>query len=186
MAGERPRVELLRLQMEEAYEPLRDRVEGLSEEEFFWEPVPGCWTLRLMPNERWDVDYSIPDPDPAPLTTIAWRLLHVATCKVMYHEYAFGPGRLTWDTIEYPHTVPTAMTLLARGQQLLMDDLAGLTDEGLDLEVMTNWGERWPAWRIFWTMIGHDVGHGGEIGCLRDLYRSDREISPPVWSRPPG
>jgi hypothetical protein len=22
-----------------------------------------------------------------------------------------------------------------------------------------------------WTMIDHDAHHGGEIGCLRDLYR---------------
>jgi hypothetical protein len=32
-------------------------------------------------------------------------------------------------------------------------------------------GERWPAWRVLWTMIDHDAHHGGEIGCLRDLYR---------------
>jgi hypothetical protein len=36
----------------------------------------------------------------------------------------------------------------------------------------TNWGERWPAWRILWTMIDHDAHHGAEIGCLRDLYRA--------------
>ena len=39
---------------------------------------------------------------------------------------------------------------------------------------MTNWGEEWPAWRIFWTMIHHDAHHGGEIGALRDLYRVTR------------
>jgi len=37
--------------------------------------------------------------------------------------------------------------------------------------VLTNWGEKWPAWRIFWAMIEHDLHHGGEIGALRDLYR---------------
>jgi hypothetical protein len=174
MAGERPRLELLRMQMDEAYGPLHERMAGLTDEEFFWEPVPGCWTLRPMRNGRWDVDYAVPDPDPAPLTTIAWRVLHVATCKVMYHEYAFGPGKLTWDTIDYPHTVAAATTLLEHGQRLLTDDLAALTDDELDGDVLTNWGERWPAWRIFWTMIEHDLGHGGEIGCLRDLYRSER------------
>jgi hypothetical protein len=48
---------------------------------------------------------------------------------------------------------------------------------------MTNWGEEWPAWRIFWTMIHHDAHHGGEIGALRDLYRTshdaDRDGSDP-------
>ena len=36
---------------------------------------------------------------------------------------------------------------------------------------MTNWGEEWPTWRVLWTMIDHDLHHGGEIGVLRDLYR---------------
>ena len=49
--------------------------------------------------------------------------------------------------------------------------LAGLGDEELDGLRWTNWGERWPAWRVLWTMIDHDAHHGGEIGCLRDLYR---------------
>jgi len=42
-----------------------------------------------------------------------------------------------------------------------------------DLEEVrpTNWGELWPTWRIFWAMACHDLHHGAEIGCLRDLYR---------------
>ena len=36
---------------------------------------------------------------------------------------------------------------------------------------LTNWGEEWPTWRIFWTMIEHDIHHGAEIGALRDLLR---------------
>jgi hypothetical protein len=67
--------------------------------------------------------------------------------KVIYHEWAFGPRRLTFP------------------------DLAGLGDDQLDGPRWTNWGERWPAWRVLWTMIDHDAHHGGEIGCLRDLYR---------------
>jgi hypothetical protein len=50
-----------------------------------------------------------------------------------------------------------------------LDDLAD--DDLTDLR-LTNWGEQWPAWRIFWAMIGHDLHHGAEIGCLRDLYRA--------------
>jgi len=25
---------------------LRPRVDGLTDEEYFWEPVPGCWSIR--------------------------------------------------------------------------------------------------------------------------------------------
>ena len=118
-------VDLLAREMSETFHDMRSRLHGLSEDEFFWMPVPGSWTV-FRSGGHWEHHYEEPDPDPAPFTTIAWRLTHIATCKVMYHEVA------------------------------------------------TNRGERWPAWRIFRTMIHHDAHHGGEIGVLRDLYRSTR------------
>jgi hypothetical protein len=156
--------------MDEAYRSMRDRLDGIDEAEYFWEPVPGSWTVKELPDGRWGYDYAIPDPDPAPFTTIAWRVNHLATCKVMYHEHAFGPGTLTWLTIETPPSMAEAFAMLDRGQGLLAEDLATLgSDDDLDRPVRTNWGEVWPAWRIFWTMIHHDALHGGEIACVRDL-----------------
>ncbi len=64
--------------------------------------------------------------------------------------------------------------MLDAGHALLTEDLAELEDADLERPVPTNWGEEWPAWRIFWTMIHHDAHHGGEIGALRDLYRGMR------------
>jgi DinB family protein len=167
----RGRIDLLLEEMEESYRPLRSRIEGLTEEEYWWEPVPGAWTLRRRPDGRLVEDYQEPDPVPAPFTTIAWRLFHVASCKVMYHEWAFGPARLTWETIERPESVDGVIDMLERGHGLLVRDLEGLSDEGeLEAGVSTNWGEVWPARQIFWTMIHHDAHHGGEIGALRDLW----------------
>ncbi|MEX0709782.1 MAG: DinB family protein [Chloroflexota bacterium] len=169
--------QLLTAQLGEAYAVVHDRVQGLTDEEFFWEPVADCWTVRPQANGLWMVDYPDEHPVPGPFTTIAWRLDHLAECKVMYHEYAFGPGRLTWPEIDSAHTVADAIAMLERGQQLLVSALDGLTDADLDAPVRTNWGEEWPAWKIFWTMIDHDLHHGGEIGVLRDLYR-ERNMSP--------
>jgi uncharacterized damage-inducible protein DinB len=163
--------QLLGTQMDEAYRFVRDRVQGLTDEEFFWEPVADCWTVRLGADGRWHADYADPDPDPSPFTTIAWRLVHLAECKVMYHEYAFGPATLIWPEIDSAHTAADAIAELERGQRLLVDALGGLTDADLDGGRMTNWGEEWPTWRVLWTMIHHDLHHGGEIGALRDLYR---------------
>ena len=151
---------------------IRDRVEGLSDDEFWWEPVAGCWTVRQDASGRWSADYpEPPHPVPPPFTTIAWRLVHVAECKVMYHEYAFGAARLSWPTLDSAHSARDAIGVLEQGQALLSADLARMTDQRLDTEVRTNWGELWPAHRIFTTMIHHDLQHGGEIGVLRDLYR---------------
>ena len=165
-------MELLRRELQEAYEALRARVEGLGDDEFFWEPVPECWTVRRGADGRWAVDYpEPPHPDPAPFTTIGWRLVHLAECKVMYHEYAFGAAKLTFPEIDSAHTARAAVEQLEAGHAMLVGDLASLDDAGLEREVLTNWGDRWPARRIFWTMIRHDLHHGGEIGALRDLFR---------------
>jgi DinB superfamily len=113
-------------------------------------------------------------PRPGSFTTIAWRVFHIASCKVMYHEYAFGPGELTWEvgSLKRPSTLEGMLSMLERGHALLVDDLGSLTsDDELAVPRLTNWGEKWPTWRIFWTMILHDAHHGAEIGSLRDLHR---------------
>ncbi|MGH2680868.1 MAG: DinB family protein [Actinomycetota bacterium] len=164
-------VDLLAREMSETFHDMRSRLHGLTEGEFFWEPVSGSWTVFRREDGRWDHHYEEPDPEPAPFTTIAWRLTHLAMCKVMYHEHAFGRRELTWRTIETPATSGDAIEMLDTGHALLTEDLAAANDGELEHPRMTNWGEEWPAWRIFWTMVHHDAHHGGEIGALRDLYR---------------
>jgi hypothetical protein len=96
----------------------------------------------------------------------------------MYHEYAFGPGELTWLTIETPGSPGGSLEMLDAGHALLTEDIAGLDDPDPQRPVPTNWGEERPVWRIFWTMIHHDAHHGGEIGALRDLYRARHRSEP--------
>jgi hypothetical protein len=163
--------ELLATELEDAYAMIRARVEGLTDEEFWWKPAQDCWTIRRRPNGMWAADYAEPDPEPAPLTTIGWRLVHVAECKIMCHEYAFGAAKLTWPEIDSAHTPEDAVAQLEEGQARLIRALASLSGGELDEGRMTNWGEEWPTWKVFWTMIHHDYHHGGEIGALRDLYR---------------
>jgi hypothetical protein len=124
-------VALLAVEMDGAWQTLRLRLEGLTDEEFFWEPVPDCWTVRCDESGRWVVDYAISPPDPPPFTTIAWRLVHVASCKIMYHEYAFGPAKLTWDELDWPHTAADAIAWLEEGHVRLRAALDDLGDSDL-------------------------------------------------------
>jgi hypothetical protein len=164
-------VALLAWQMDEAYAFVTDMVDGLTNEEFAWEPAAGCWTVRQRPDGRWAADYpDFPHPDPPPFTTIGWRLVHVAESK-LYREYAFGAARLTWPEIDSTHTAADAVASLEAWHAPLRSDLVGLHDDDLERPRLTNWGEQWPTWRIFWTMIEHDIHHGAEIGALRDLLR---------------
>ena len=172
----RDAVEILSQELDEAYEMMRGRLEGLTDDEFFWEPVPDCWTVRKDERGHWAADYpEPPHPEPPPFTTIGWRLVHVSECKIMYREYAFGAARLTFPEIDSAHTASSAIAQLAEGHAVLRADLTALTDDDLERPRLTNWGDRWPTWRVFWAMINHDLHHGGEIGTLRDLYRVTRQ-----------
>ncbi len=68
---------------------LRPRLEGLTDDEYFWEPVPGCWTLH----RDGAIDFEFPAPEPAPVTTIAWRMAHVivGVLAVRAHSHFDGP-----------------------------------------------------------------------------------------------
>ena len=68
---------------------LRPRLDGLSDEEYFWQPVPGCWTISRRGESRAPISYGSGDftwdygpaaQDPEPMTTIAWRLGHLTEC----------------------------------------------------------------------------------------------------------
>ncbi len=163
--------DLLLSQMDKAFSRLWNRIEGLGDAEYFWQPVPHCWTIHRDGAGAWVHDYVEPDPEPPPFTTIGWRLAHLADCKVMYHEWAYGARRLTFPDLPALASVGAAREGLGRGHRLLRADLEGLAEGDLDQPRLTNWGELWPAWRIFSVMTDHDAHHGGEIGTLRDLYR---------------
>ena len=66
---------------------LRPRLDNLTDHEYLWEPVAGCWSLRPrdeavspMAAGAGDVvaDFEYPEPQPAPFTTIAWRMGHIS------------------------------------------------------------------------------------------------------------
>jgi hypothetical protein len=61
------------------YERTRNRLDGLTDTEYFWEPVPGCWTIRRAGPDRYQADHS-DSPGIPPFTTIGWRLWHLIGC----------------------------------------------------------------------------------------------------------
>ena len=162
---------VLLAQTDEAFGRLRDRLAGLGDAEYLWSPVDHGWTIRQAADGRWQADYAFPPPQPPPFTSVAWRILHLADCKLVYHDHAFRAGTLTFPDLEAPTTAAAALARLDQGHALLRAELAGCSEADLAREVRTNWGELWPAWRIFTTMSDHDALHCGELGCLRDLYR---------------
>src|SRR5579862_9432653 len=86
------------------WERLTGRLGGLTDEEYFWESVAGCWSLRQDEQGRWRLDGGGgPAPDPAPVTTIAWRLSHLGGMAVGgFADRLFGEGKLTVEQLDFP------------------------------------------------------------------------------------
>jgi DinB superfamily/Ankyrin repeats (3 copies) len=162
----------------------RTRIDGLSDEEYLWEPAPGCWTIRQRDDGTWKADWPLPPPEPAPVTTIAWRLWHLID---MYGEdrapkWLDVPAQGTpigFDDPdgEPPATAAAAVALLERAHER-WDAHLGLTEnERLD-EVVgpvagPEYADRTRAAYVL-HMLDEFIHHGAEIALLRDLWRWQR------------
>ncbi len=112
--------------------------------------------------------------------TIEAIAVHVGACKLMYEDYAFGPGTKRFGTPEVepwpegaaPMTEVTAWLAAAHGA--LRARVAALADDAdLDRPRPTNWGELRPTRWILAAMVTHDAYHAGEINHLRSLLSGD-------------
>lgn len=174
---------------------VRPRLASLTDEEYWWEPVPGCWSIRPrdgattpMADGGHDlvIDGVSPEPDPPPVTTIAWRLGHLIV-PVLGARTALHFGGPPAD----PHTWPFAPTAAAALTQL--DDAYGLwlrgvqsLDEGALQQLIGDREEGWeqfPHAALVLHITREIVHHGAEILLLRDLYQ--RRGPDGVTSRPP-
>jgi hypothetical protein len=172
-------LQILTEQFDDSSRKILRVLDGIEDKELFWEPCAGCWTLhrrsevrasRVAGGGEWVIDDEWISP-PTPVTTIAWRTVHVAAVNYVYWDHAFGAAAATFD-LEMPSTASDAVAWLAASQQPLLDSLRSLSDDDLDAPRLTNWGEQWPTSRIFKTLINEQVHHGAEISLLRDLYRN--------------
>jgi hypothetical protein len=163
-------VTLLRLQMDEAWKTVSRAMDDVDDAMLRWTPAAGgCWELRLHAG-RWRPDYHGEQPLPPGPKTIGWLAAHLATCKEMYFEYAFGPGKKSWDELTVPGDAEGMRLYLARTQAPLRRALDGLGARDLDASTLTNWGETKPVWWILSTMVLHDLEHGGQIWQVRNQY----------------
>lgn len=162
-------------------------LDGVSDEEFFWEPVAGCWTVHRRSESRgvsaggsgeWVIDWDPARPKPAPFTTIAWRAVHTAGTNYLYWEYAFGSASPTFD-LELPGNAADATRFLSDSQRQVTQTLASLSESDLDKMVRHSSGGQRSVHRILAGLINEQVHHGAEISLLRDLYRYRSSLTTP-------
>ncbi len=180
---------LLREQLEFHWRhQLRPRLAGLTDEEYFWEPAPGAWSVRPRGESTapiqagsggFTLDFAYPAPDPAPVTTIAWRIGHVLVgCLAMRSASHFGREATDYETWPYAGTASGALDQLDAEVETWLEGVAALGEH--DLARPCGPAEGPYAEHPLATLVLHIhrevIHHGAEIALLRDLYahRKDR------------
>ena len=148
---------------------LRPRLDGLTDDEYFWEPVPDCWTLH----RDGSIDFSYPPPDPEPFTTIAWRLAHVIVgVFAMRNHSHFGAPEAGYETWQYATDAATALRQLDEQYGKWMDGVRGLSEDDLSRPCGSTEGPYadYPFAALVLHINREVIHHGAEIACIRDLY----------------
>jgi hypothetical protein len=159
---------------DEAWSRLRARLVGLTQEEYLWEPVTPAWTVRDI-DGTWTVDSANPDPDPAPVTTIAWRLWHIAAfCLDGYLSEIPGGCPLTVKGSQWHGDVESALRDLRTAVDAFRSQLTALGEDGIRTKLGPKWGPYAEATHADLVVHALDelAHHGAEIALLRDLYRA--------------
>jgi hypothetical protein len=156
----------------------RPRLEGLTDEEYFWEPVPNCWTVRRQPDGHWAPDYIFPEPKPAPVTTIAWRLCHIGGPVLAWRNAkhfcgeAFDIAKHDWPG-GWPGSAAEAIAWVERGYATWKAGVSSLDGEALATPVGAK--EPFPDAPMAALVLHINrefIHHGAEVALLRDLYRA--------------
>jgi hypothetical protein len=168
---------------------LRPRLDDLTDDEYFWEPVPGCWSLRRRAASTaprtggsgeyvWEFDY--PEPEAAPVTTIAWRLAHTIVGVFAERNAShFGGPPADLHTWDFAGTAAQALAQLDDAYSLWIKGVRGLGADGLLRPCGPAEGPYadYPLAELVLHINREALHHGAEIALLRDLYRwkgSDR------------
>lgn len=155
---------------------IRGRLEGMTDDEYLWEPARGCWTVRPAPSGKWEIDRVVPAPEPARVTTIAWRTWHVGSeCLSGFAQLLFGDDPLLDDSDEWYGTADGALDALDRAWSGFSAGCHKL-DEGAMSEKL---GPAWGPWAesnradALLHVADEIIHHGAEVALLRDLYGAE-------------
>ena len=163
---------------------LRPRLNDLTDEEYFWEPVAGCWSVRrreanadtaVHGSGEYAIDFGWPEPSPPPVTTIAWRLGHIIVGIFGQRSAAHFDGpACDYDSHRYAGTAAEAVRQLDEAYAIWVEGVRGLDDDGLPRPCGPTEGPfaAHPMAALVLHINRETIHHGAEILLLRDLYRN--------------
>ncbi|WP_405182268.1 DinB family protein [Nocardia sp. NBC_01377] len=164
---------------------VRARLDGLTDEEYFWSPVHDAWSVRPRGTSTapiqagvgdFTIDFAFPEPVPPAFTTIAWQLGHVIVGILAARNAShFGAPAASYETWEYAGDATTALAQLESQLDTWLAGLRGLGEAGLRTKVGPK--EPYPEASMA-DLVLHIhrelIHHLSEVCLLRDLYSHTR------------
>jgi hypothetical protein len=168
----------------------------MSDDEYRWEPVPGCLNIRrradgpgpgfkrLVGAGDWARDSLwglAPLPDPLPMGTIAWRLNHIAEMLARRADYTIGSHSLTPHDYVIPGSAAAGVDAFRTATAAWRAALTSSDDGALDQVGRSQYPDgsdpEQPFLELVWWVNQEVLHHGAEIMLLRDLYRAGHGAS---------
>ena len=168
---------------------------GLTDDEYLWEPVDGCWSVRPRSEQRtppnrwlqdgeWGLDLEYPDPVPSPFTTIAWRMTHligstyIGAALLRGKRLESGHIDERWEEHTAPPTTASESVdrwhdAIGKVQSLLLR----ATPADRERTETHEWGFEEPGTglpvgrALVYFAYFEPASHAAEVRLLRDLYR---------------
>jgi hypothetical protein len=163
---------------------VRPRLSDLGDDEYFWEPVEGCWSIRPVGDGTFACDWEFPEPSPPPVTTIAWRMAHMATgvfgMRAANH-FRRGPcvdcftdGEFDFGKVEWPGSASAGLRFLEDAYTAWRDGVRDLGEKGLHKPCGPAEGPyaQYPMATLILHINREVFHHAAEVALLRDLYRA--------------
>lgn len=159
---------------------LRPRLEGLTDQEYFWEPGTGSWNVRARGTGTAPVqagsgaitiDFAFPPPEPPPFTTIAWRLGHVIVgVLAMRNASHFGRTTTDYHAFDYAATAQEALNQLDAEYAAWLSGVESLGEKGLQRPCGEEHFEEDSMARLVLHIHRELIHHLSEVSLLRDLF----------------
>ena len=158
------------------------RLDGLADDEYLWEPASPAWSVRRGPDGVPRLEQEVPEPEISPVTTIAWRMVHVGRDVLGRRARAlFGPTDAPADADMFdprhwpdaPITAEDGLAMLEEGYRSWRAGIERLDDESLLRPIGPKGAEfaESPLAALVTHLSREAMAHGAEICLLRDLYR---------------
>lgn len=162
---------------------LRERIDGVDDHEWRWEPAPRSWTVRRV-DDGWRRDREDEYDPVGTVRTIAWLAGHLAEMGLLRADYTDGEHDLTPSGLctRWPGTADDGVAFMFDGLGRWRATLSRMSDEDLDTVGRSQmpWGldPSLPLLDIVWWVNREVIHHAAEIAYVGDLYAQLGRLTP--------